>query len=89
MVFQLDRDLKKIVQRTGTYDQKARNYYLDEKRNVAAYNELNINITKQGTVKPVLIDGAQGGIANIAKKAESISWRATTKPDGIIAQKRV
>ena len=56
---------------------------------MAAYNAMNVNITKQGTVRPVLVDGAEGGVAKIAKKAEDISWRATSKPNGIIAQKRV
>ena len=85
----MGKDLKKVERRTGTYNQKVRNYNLDEKRQIKQYKELHLNITKDGKVVPTKLSGEGANMAQIARSTESASWRATTKPYGVIAEKRV
>lgn len=90
LIFQLKKDLPKIVKKTGSYASKVKKFNLDEKRDLKKYAKLNTKIDKKtGEVLPTRVHGADGNMSVIARRTEDISWRATSKPHGIIAEKRV
>jgi len=87
--FQLEKDLPKIVTNHGTYDELNKDYFLGEKVAPESYEKFGMHITSQGNLVRSKNLGAKGTIGKVAKYAEDISWRETTKPYGIIAAKRV
>ena len=64
-------------------------FYLGNKVKPNFYKELNISISSSGQLQPIHSLGSNGTIDTVAKYAEDISWRETSKPFGIIAAKRV
>jgi hypothetical protein len=86
--FQLDKDLPKIVQNHGSFEELNREYYLGEKVHPEGYERLHMRITPNGDLVNTKKLGANGNIVKVAKYTEDISWRETSKPFGIIAAKR-
>lgn len=86
--FQLDKDLPKIVAYHGSFEELNREYYLGEKVKKQLFEKMDMKITPTGEVVGTKTLGANGNIVKVAKYTADISWRETTKPHGIIAEKR-
>ena len=76
--YQLEIDMAKLVQKKGSYASRALSYmmqrYQDPKYNSVAFSTSKI--------------GVEGATEEVAQVTREISWRATARPEGVIAAKR-
>lgn len=79
-----------MKKKKGGYQLKTKNYFKDEKRNLELYDEMGVLVDqKDGKLDLKYTAGYEADMCTIAADAADISWRATSKPFGIMAQKRV
>lgn len=75
--FQLEKDLKKIVARKGTYRDHY-NSYMQVRESDPTYRSIGVPSTL----------GADGDFGSVIEQTKENSWQSTSKPYGVIAHKR-